>query len=190
MIQVNPAPGALVAKGSAVTIVVSTGPEPVTVASVIGQTEGRARNRLTEDGLVVRVIYQDVNAGSPDDGRVIALSLSAGSLTAPRHRDHDHRRPVGAGADHGAADRATHDRGPDDGATDHRRADHRGAHHRRSHRPPSRSRQPSAGRRHASSPERRRASQVRARKLRSMWWPCSVRMLSGWNCTPSTAWSR
>ena len=81
VIQVNPAPGALVAKGSPVTIVVSTGPEPVTVASVIGQTEGRARNRLTDDGLVVRVIYQDVDAGSPDDGRVVALSLSAGSIT-------------------------------------------------------------------------------------------------------------
>ena len=27
----------------------------------------------------------------------------------------------------------------------------------------------------------------RTRKFFSMAWPCSVRMLSGWNCTPSTA---
>ncbi len=83
VIEINPAPGELLPKGSDVTIVVSTGPEPVTVAPVIGQTEGRARNTLTEDGLVVRVQYQDVNAGSPDDGRVIAQSLPAGSLTEP-----------------------------------------------------------------------------------------------------------
>ena len=49
----------------------------------IGQTEGRARNTLTEDGLVVRVTFQEVHAGSPDDGRVIAQSLPADSLAAP-----------------------------------------------------------------------------------------------------------
>ena len=83
VIEINPNAGELLPKGSDVTIVVSTGPEPVTVAPVIGQTEGRARNTLTEDGLIVRVTYQDVNAGSPDDGRVIAQSLPAGSLTEP-----------------------------------------------------------------------------------------------------------
>ncbi len=130
VIEINPGAGALVPKGSAVTIVVSTGPEPVTVAPVIGQTEGRARNTLTEDGLVVRVIYQEVNAGSPDDGRVIAQSLPAGSL-----------------ADPGTEITITVARslqvqttlpptlppttvGPDHRATDHRRTDDRGAHHR------------------------------------------------------------
>ena len=83
VIEINPGPGALLPKGSDVTIVVSTGPEPVTVPPVIGQTEGRARNTLTEDGLVVRVIYQEVTAGSPDDGRVVAQSLEAGSLAEP-----------------------------------------------------------------------------------------------------------
>ena len=83
VIEINPGPGELVEIGSGVTIVVSTGPEPVTVAPVIGQTEGRARNTLTSDGLVVRVQYQDVTAGSPDDGRVIAQSLNPGSLTPP-----------------------------------------------------------------------------------------------------------
>ncbi len=83
VIEINPGPGELVQIGSGVTIIVSTGPEPVTVAPVIGQTEGRARNTLTGDGLVVRVQYQDVAAGSPDDGRVIAQSLAPGSLTQP-----------------------------------------------------------------------------------------------------------
>lgn len=83
VIEIRPGPGELIPKGSAVTIIVSTGPKPVTVPPVIGQTEGRARNRLTEDGLVVRVEYNDVAAGSPDDGRVIAQSLPAASLADP-----------------------------------------------------------------------------------------------------------
>jgi eukaryotic-like serine/threonine-protein kinase len=83
VIEINPGPGELVQKGSAVTVVVSSGPEDVRVAPVIGQTEGRARNTLTEDGLVVRVVYADVPAGSTDDGRVTAQSLTAGSQVAP-----------------------------------------------------------------------------------------------------------
>jgi beta-lactam-binding protein with PASTA domain len=83
VIEAKPGPGALVVKGSAITIVVSTGPKPVTVPPVVGQTEGRARNTLTEDGLIPKVVYQDVAAGSPDDGRVTAQSLVAGSLIPP-----------------------------------------------------------------------------------------------------------
>jgi eukaryotic-like serine/threonine-protein kinase len=83
VIEINPSAGELLPKGSGVTIVVSTGPEPVSVAPVIGLTEGRARNTLTEDGLVVRVVYTNVNAGSPDDGRVTAQSLEPGDLVDP-----------------------------------------------------------------------------------------------------------
>jgi serine/threonine-protein kinase len=83
VIEINPGPGALVLIGSDVTIVVSTGPQPVSVPSVIGQTEGRARNSLTSSGLVVRVTFQEVPAGSPDDGRVIAQSLPSDSVVEP-----------------------------------------------------------------------------------------------------------
>ncbi len=83
VIQINPGPGALVEIGSGVTIVVSTGPELVAVPPVIGSTEGRARNTLTSEGLVVRVTYQDVDPGSPDDGRVIAQSLAPGDRVEP-----------------------------------------------------------------------------------------------------------
>jgi serine/threonine-protein kinase len=83
VIEINPSAGELLPKGSGVTIVVSTGPEPVSVAPVIGLTEGRARNTLTEDGLVVRVVYTNVSAGSPDDGRVTAQSLEPGDLVDP-----------------------------------------------------------------------------------------------------------
>ncbi len=40
------------------------------------------------------------------------------------------------------------------------------------------------------TPSRTRRQAARARKLRSRSWPAAVRMLSGWNCTPSTWCSR
>jgi serine/threonine-protein kinase len=50
---------------------------------VVGRTEAQARNTLTEEGLVPSVSYIDVAAGSPDDGRVVAQSLPAGSPVDP-----------------------------------------------------------------------------------------------------------
>ena len=83
VIEINPGPGELVEIGSGVTIVVSTGPEPIRVPPVVGQTEGRARNTLTGEGLVVRVTYQDVDPGSPDDGRVISQNPAPPTVAEP-----------------------------------------------------------------------------------------------------------
>jgi beta-lactam-binding protein with PASTA domain len=83
VIEIRPPPGELVPQGDDVLIIVSSGPEPVTVPAVVGRTEAQARNTLTEDGLIVDVVYVDVPAGSPDDGRVTAQSLPAGSQTDP-----------------------------------------------------------------------------------------------------------
>jgi serine/threonine-protein kinase len=81
--EIRPGPGELVTKGSDVLIIVSDGPEPVRVPAVVGRTEAQARNTLTEEGLVPSVSYVDVAAGSPDDGRVVAQSLPAGSQVDP-----------------------------------------------------------------------------------------------------------
>jgi serine/threonine-protein kinase len=83
VIEIRPAPGELVPQGGDVLIIVSSGPEPVTVPAVVGRTEAQARNTLTEEGLIVDVVYVDVPAGSPDDGRVTDQSLPAGSQTDP-----------------------------------------------------------------------------------------------------------
>ena len=83
VIEIRPGPGELVPKGGNVLIIVSSGPQPVTVPAVVGRTEAQARNTLTEDGLIVDVVYVDVPAGSPDDGRVTNQSLPAGSQTDP-----------------------------------------------------------------------------------------------------------
>jgi eukaryotic-like serine/threonine-protein kinase len=83
VMEIRPGPGELVAIGSDVLIIVSDGPEPVRVPAVVGRTEAQARNTLTEEGLVPSVSYIDVAAGSPDDGRVVAQSLPAGSPVDP-----------------------------------------------------------------------------------------------------------
>jgi len=83
VMEVRPGPGELVPKGSEVLIIVSEGPEPVRVPAVVGRTEAQAVNTLREEGLVPSVSYIDVAAGSPDDGRVVAQSLPAGSQVDP-----------------------------------------------------------------------------------------------------------
>lgn len=83
VMEVRPGPGELIAKGSDVLIIVSDGPEPVTVPAVVGRTEAQASNTLREEGLVPSVTYVDVAAGSPDDGRVVFQSLPAGTKVDP-----------------------------------------------------------------------------------------------------------
>jgi beta-lactam-binding protein with PASTA domain len=83
VMEVRPGPGEFVLKGSDVLIIVSNGPEPITVPAVVGRTQAQATNTLTEQGLVPNVAFVDVAAGSPDDGRVIAQSLPAGSQADP-----------------------------------------------------------------------------------------------------------
>ena len=130
VIEINPGPGALLPKGSDVTIVVSTGPEPVTVAPVIGQTEGRARNTLTEDGLVVRVQSTGRERGKPRRRSSDRPEPGGGFARRSRHRDHDHRRAVAPGADDAPADGPTHHRRSHHGPADHRSTDHRAANDR------------------------------------------------------------
>ncbi len=79
VIRTDPAAGTLVDRGSAITVVVSLGPEPVVVPSVIGQSESRARNAITNTQLQVSVEYRSVPFDSPDDGRVIDQNPAAGT---------------------------------------------------------------------------------------------------------------
>jgi serine/threonine-protein kinase len=83
VMEIRPGPGELVPKGGDVLIIVSDGPEPIRVPAVVGRTQAQATNTLTEQGLVPNVSFVDVAAGSPDDGRVVAQSLPAGSQVDP-----------------------------------------------------------------------------------------------------------
>jgi serine/threonine-protein kinase len=70
-------------KGASISVVVSLGPEPVTVPAVEQLTEAQARAQLQDANLRVRVDYVDVLPGDPRDGRVITQSIDAGQQVNP-----------------------------------------------------------------------------------------------------------
>jgi serine/threonine-protein kinase len=81
VIRTAPAPGTAPARGSTVTMVVSSGqpePEQVTVPDVIGKTQAQATAQLQAAGFKVSVDEQLV-ADDADDGRVIDQSPNAGT---------------------------------------------------------------------------------------------------------------
>ena len=83
VIEIAPAANTLVPRGGDVTITVSDGPQPISVPTVSGLTEGRARNQLTNAGLTVLVNYVEVAPGCVDDGRVKEQDVPPGSLVPP-----------------------------------------------------------------------------------------------------------
>lgn len=82
-IRTDPAAGQLVAKGSPITLYVSSGPAPVKVPPMEGISEAAARASLESKGLGVDVTYQNVPIGDPKDGKVITQSIASGTDVAP-----------------------------------------------------------------------------------------------------------
>ncbi|MGK2948391.1 MAG: Stk1 family PASTA domain-containing Ser/Thr kinase [Acidimicrobiales bacterium] len=80
VIRTDPAPEALAPRGSAVTVVVSSGPAEGTVPSVVGLTEANAINTLSGAGFSPVVQEQDT-ANPAENGRVISQN-PAGNATA------------------------------------------------------------------------------------------------------------
>ena len=66
-----------------VSLVVSKGPENVTVPDVVGQSEADAKSLLNDAGLVWEVRYQNVPAGDENDGLVISQSLQPDTHVNP-----------------------------------------------------------------------------------------------------------
>lgn len=98
VIRQNPAAGASVAPDTAVTFVLSMGPQPVDVPDVVGMTEEAAQTALEDAGLALgtpdypysdtipagEVISQDPVAGtSVAPGTAVALTVSAGPEPVP-----------------------------------------------------------------------------------------------------------
>ncbi len=75
VIDTNPPPNTLVARGSTVQLIVSSGPGKVRVPPLVGLTEGQARNLLDEAGLGINVSYKTLAAGDPRDGTVLEQSV-------------------------------------------------------------------------------------------------------------------
>jgi eukaryotic-like serine/threonine-protein kinase len=81
VIRSSPAAGQRVAKGSAVTLAVSTGPRQVTVQDVGGQPEAAARKALSAKGFQVTTTQQ-VSQDKPA-GTVLSQSPAAGATADP-----------------------------------------------------------------------------------------------------------
>ena len=80
VISESPAPGASVAGGSAVNLVVSSGP-PITVPNVVGDTQAVATTAITAAGLTLGTVTGQTSATVPA-GVVISESPAAGSSVA------------------------------------------------------------------------------------------------------------
>jgi eukaryotic-like serine/threonine-protein kinase len=77
VISTNPAAGTAVQVGSPVTVLVSSGPQEVSVPEVSGESQAAATATLAAAGLKVTVVKREVSEPSP--GTVISQSPSAGS---------------------------------------------------------------------------------------------------------------
>ena len=82
VIRTDPPAGTPQPKGAEITVVVSSGPEQVTVPSVVGLTEANAINTLQADGFTVEVVEQET-VDPNEEGRVLSQD-PAGNSTANR----------------------------------------------------------------------------------------------------------
>ena len=72
----------MVAKGSQVTIFVSSGAPTVEVPNVVGRSEAAARAALS--AFDVSVVIEDLPAGDANDGLVVAQSVAGGQRAPER----------------------------------------------------------------------------------------------------------
>jgi serine/threonine-protein kinase len=83
VIRTDPVQGTLVDAGSPITIFVSSGPAPVAMPNLKGQTEAAAVAALNKLGLATTVEYVDLSAGNANVGKVIAQDTAAASMVNP-----------------------------------------------------------------------------------------------------------
>ena len=82
VISESPAAGTSVAPGSAVNLVVSSGPAPVAVPNVVGLTQAAATTAITNAGLVLGTVTT-ASSNTVAAGSVISESPAAGTSVAP-----------------------------------------------------------------------------------------------------------
>jgi serine/threonine-protein kinase len=83
VIRTDPVVGQLLDKGAAITLFVSSGPQPVAMPSVKSLTEADALARLTALGLGATVEYVDLTAGNVNIGKVISQGTAVGTMVTP-----------------------------------------------------------------------------------------------------------
>ena len=83
VIRTDPVVGQLVDKGAAVTLYVSSGPQPVAMPNVKGLSEADALAKLTSLGLGASIDYADLVTGNVNIGKVISQGTPTGTMVAP-----------------------------------------------------------------------------------------------------------
>ena len=81
VISQEPASGSSAAEGSAVTLVISSGPPMVTVPNVVGLTQAAATTAITEAKLTLGNVTQQ-NSNTVATGNVISQDPASGSSAA------------------------------------------------------------------------------------------------------------
>jgi beta-lactam-binding protein with PASTA domain len=81
VISTDPTAGTLVQVGSTVTVFVSSGPAPVRVPDVTGQSQANAEAALMSEGLLVGTVTQQVSTQTP--GTVLSSSPRGASSVPP-----------------------------------------------------------------------------------------------------------
>jgi hypothetical protein len=81
VISQNPTAGTSVAAGSAIALVISSGPAPVNAPNVVGLTQAAATTAITGAGLTVGTVTQQ-SSSTVSSGRVISQSPLAGTSVA------------------------------------------------------------------------------------------------------------
>src|SRR5438270_1554931 len=81
VISESPTAGTKVASGSAVSLVVSSGPAQVAVPNVVGQMQAAATSAITGAGLTVGAVTQQ-SSSTVASGSVISESPTAGTMVA------------------------------------------------------------------------------------------------------------
>jgi serine/threonine-protein kinase len=187
VISSDPPAGTPATQGTVVNLVVAAPPSSVQIpGEVIGATEIEAR-AILEAPPYEFVVTTDVRSSpTVPAGTVMEVRPGPGELV-PKGSDvliivsegpEPVRVPAVVGRTEAQAVNTLREEGlvPSVNYVDHAAADHH--HHGR---PLTRVADRRSGR------EAQLVTVARVRKLASRSWPCAVRMLSGWNCTPSTA---
>ena len=83
VVRTDPVVGQLLDKGAAITLYVSSGPQPVAMPSVKGLTETDALSKLTQLGLGASIDYVDLATGNVNIGKVISQGTAVGTMVTP-----------------------------------------------------------------------------------------------------------
>jgi len=84
VIRTDPEAGVEVRSGDVILLVVSLGPEPVTVPDLSGMTEQQATNALNDVGLVIRVANTRQPVADPNQDGLVVDQVPASGATADR----------------------------------------------------------------------------------------------------------